>query len=287
MTYFNGESVQLFNRKLHKRTDHYPELHELSSYCHATSVILDAEVIAFGSDGKPSFHILMKRDGIKRMERVNSLIKQVPITEMIFDILYLNGEWLIDLPLTRRLEILQEVIIPKNNIQIVSSNLEGLPLFQVMQTHGMEGILAKRKSSPYLLNQKSSHWLKIKNYKDIFALIGGFTLRGETVNAVLLGLYDDEGQFWYIGHVGTGKMTQQDWRDITKMLKPHLIKNSPFINQTERESESQWVTPKYVVKVQFADWTEGKSLRQPSIQAFVDVSANECLLNQVEIRPRQ
>jgi bifunctional non-homologous end joining protein LigD len=56
LTYYDENEVTLFNRKKHERTYHYPELIEIQRYCRASSVILDGEIIALGSDGKPSFH---------------------------------------------------------------------------------------------------------------------------------------------------------------------------------------------------------------------------------------
>ncbi|MDB5052920.1 MAG: ligase [Bacilli bacterium] len=63
LTYYDGFKCRLFNRKLNERTNQYPELLDVKSYCHSDSVILDGEIIALGSDGKPSFHEVMRRDG--------------------------------------------------------------------------------------------------------------------------------------------------------------------------------------------------------------------------------
>ena len=98
LTYFDGTHVELYNRKRWPRTLHYPELNLIRSYCSADSVILDGEVIALGADGKPDFHQVMKRDGLRRMERVKQVAKSVPIHYMVFDILYLNGEWILHQP---------------------------------------------------------------------------------------------------------------------------------------------------------------------------------------------
>src|SRR4051812_46226333 len=78
LTYHDGHEVRLYNRKLHERTFHYPELTHIRSYCDADSVILDGEIIALGSDGNPSFHEVMRRDGIRRMEKVAQAKKVVP-----------------------------------------------------------------------------------------------------------------------------------------------------------------------------------------------------------------
>jgi bifunctional non-homologous end joining protein LigD len=278
LTYFDGENTKLFNRKLNERTKIFPELTNIKSYTSAESIILDGEVIALDQNGNPSFHEVMRRDGIRRLDRVNSAIEAVPIYYMIFDILYYNGEWIHELPLKTRLEILSEAIKPNNQIQIVPENQDGKGLFEVAKQHGLEGIVCKNLTSRYIINGKTSDWKKIKNYKDIIAVIGGVTYRSGIVNSVLVGLYDDKGQFWYIGHVGTGKLTNADWKDLTKVVETIKIEQNPFVNKPQRIKEIQWIEPVLTVKVQFIEWTEGHSLRQPSIQAFVDQDPKACTL---------
>ncbi|MFC7440571.1 non-homologous end-joining DNA ligase [Laceyella putida] len=284
LTYCDGHEVRLFNRRLNERTLHYPELTDIQSYCHADSVILDGEIIALGADGKPSFHEVMRRDSIRRMDKVPQVQKLVPITYMIFDVIFKNGEWLNHRSLSERMEILSDIIKPSRSVQMVSSHDDGQALFHVIRQHGMEGIVMKKRNSPYLIGMKKDLWLKVKNYRDLIAVIGGFTLSGGIVNAVLLGLYDDEKRFWYIGHTGTGKLSGQDWRELTERLKPIVIKERPFVNKPERHSDAYWVQPTLTAKIKYAEWTEGHSLRQPSIQAFVDVPPHECLINPDKLR---
>jgi bifunctional non-homologous end joining protein LigD len=276
LTYYENK-VRLFNRKTHERTFHYPELANIQSYCKADSVILDGEVIALGPNGKPSFHEVMRRDGIRRMERVEQVRKTVNITYMIFDVLYFNGQWLTGYSLDERISVLSNIMIPNETVQLVSSHDDGQTLFDVMKSNGMEGIIMKKKVSPYVIGEKKDCWVKVKNYRDLIAVIGGFTLRDGIVNAILMGLYDEEGQLWYIGHSGTGKLSNREWRELTNRLRPLEIKERPFVNVPERQREAHYVHPELTVKIKYAEWTEGRSLRQPSIQGFVDVPAYECL----------
>lgn len=284
LTYYDGQRVRLFNRKLNERTYHYPELHEIRSYCNAQSVILDGEIVALGSDGKPSFHEVMRRDGIRRMEKVSRYQSIVPVTYMIFDIIFLNGEWLNRMAFGERMEILQKVIHTGDQVQLVASEPDGETLFEVIRQHDMEGIVLKQIHSPYLIGEKKDVWRKVKNYHDLIAVIGGFTLNGGIVNAILLGLYDEQGQLWYIGHTGTGKLTQQEWRELTDQLRPGVIRERPFVNKPERESDAYWVRPELTVKIQYAEWTEGRALRQPSIQSIVDVQPTECKIHAKMVR---
>ncbi|MFC7393129.1 non-homologous end-joining DNA ligase [Scopulibacillus cellulosilyticus] len=278
LTYYDGQAVRLFNRKSHERTLHYPELLDVRSYSTAESVIFDGEVIALGSDGKPSFHEVMRRDGIRRMDKIDYMQDIVPVSYMIFDVIYYNGEWINDRPFIDRYDILTSIIKTKDQIQLVTSNEDGVTLFNVIEENGMEGIVMKRKSSPYIIGQKRE-WVKIKNYQDLIAVIGGFTLNNGIVNAIMLGLYDQKGHFIYIGHTGTGKMTKKEWRQLTEKLKPMVIKERPFYNKPERSKGAYWIRPELTVKIKYAEWTEGGSLRQPSIEGFVKTSPEECIFN--------
>ncbi|AET58653.1 ATP-dependent DNA ligase [Paenibacillus terrae HPL-003] len=78
LTYHNQGRTRLFNRKQHERTLLYPEIASFSSYFQADSVILDGEVIALGADGKPSFHDIMRRDLIRRTDRIQAAYEAVP-----------------------------------------------------------------------------------------------------------------------------------------------------------------------------------------------------------------
>jgi bifunctional non-homologous end joining protein LigD len=280
LTYHNQEGTKLFNRKQNERTHNYPELLQVGSYCEADSVILDGEVIALAENGKPSFHEVMRRDLIQRLERVGEVQRIVHITYMLFDIVYYNGEWVNNLALSERIELLHKIISPSENVQLVASHDDGDSLFQVIQQQGMEGIVCKDLRSSYSLGGKDDRWKKVKNYGDIIAVIGGFTLNGGFVNAVLLGQYDNEGKLWYIGHTGTGKLTKAEWRDLTDVLRPLMVKNHPFAKKPERHKDAFWVKPILTAKVQYSEWRwqEGRALRQPSIQSFVNTPPEECKL---------
>jgi bifunctional non-homologous end joining protein LigD len=280
LTYHDADGTKLYNRKQNERTHHYPELLHIPSYCQADSVILDGEVIALGEDGKPSFHEVMRRDLIQKLERVPMLQSTIPITYMIFDIVYYNGQWVNKQPLAERVELLERIIMPNEHVQLASFHPDGEMLFQVMQQQGMEGIVCKDMRSSYALGGKDDRWIKVKNYGDVIAVVGGFTLNGGFVNAVLLGQYDADGKFWHIGHTGTGKLSKAEWRDLTEVFKPMMIKDCPFAKKPDRYKDAHWVTPTVTAKVQYSEWRwkEGRALRQPSLQSFVTVPPKECKL---------
>lgn len=277
LTYWNGQSVQLFNRKKNERTAQYPELAEIQSYCPSSSVILDGEVIAL-EKGKPSFHKVMSRDGLRKLENLESIRKKIPIAYMVFDLLFYNGEWMTSRTLQERQEILQKILHPTDFVYTVENFQDGLSLFQAIKAQAMEGVVCKDLRSSYIQGGKDARWQKVKNYRDLHAVVGGVTLRGSIINSLLLGAHDPEGRLWYIGHAGTGKLTNRQWQELTYQLLPLQQRNSPFVNKPSRALEALWIKPQMTVKVQFIEWTEGGMLRQPSIHALNLVSPQECIL---------
>ncbi|MCZ8515676.1 DNA ligase [Paenibacillus filicis] len=278
LSYYDGETCRLFNRKGNERTRLYPELTEPSEYCSASSFILDGEVIALAVDGKPSFHEVMKRDAIRKQDKIRFAAGAVPVTYMVFDILYCEGEWVTSRKLAERQRLLAEVLSPGKFVQSVGSFADGDGLFKLMREQGMEGIVSKDSGSVYALDGKDKRWVKVKNYGDLIAVIGGFTLNGGAINAVLAGVYDGAGRLIYIGHVGTGKLTRGDWTRLTAELKPDVISECPFANRHPEMKGATWVKPRVAMKVQYTEWRwqEGRTLRQPSIQAFVEAEPAEC-----------
>lgn len=282
LTYAEPTGVRLFNRHLGERTFHYPELAEVRSYCNAKSAILDGEVIALGDNGQPDFHEVMKRDGLRRLDRVKSVQQSVPIYYMIFDILYADGEWLTDWPLEERLVRLSQIIHPTDHIQRVDAHPDGEALFHVMKARDMEGIVAKRLDSLYRPGQKTDTWRKVKFYRDLIAVVGGYTLGEDGVaNALLLGLYDTSGSLCYIGRAGTGRLGGTEWKVLTRRLHALNIHDRPFRDEPDGRANACYVRPHLTVKVQYASWTSGHSLRQPSIQSLVDVDPRTCLIDRI------
>ncbi|MED4354348.1 RNA ligase family protein [Schinkia azotoformans] len=280
LTYFDGTNTRLFNRKLNERTMQFPELTNVQTFCHASSVILDGEVIALDKNGNNSFHEVMRRDSIRRIVRVKSAALITPVYYMIFDVVYYNNEWVNNWLLKDRIELLNDIIRPNNNVQLVPKQKDGNTLFEVVKKHNMEGIIVKGLNSRYVINGKNSSWRKIKNYKDLIAVVGGVTFRLGTVNSLLLGLYDNNEQLWYVGNAGSGKLTSLDWENITKLVSDKITTESPFINIPKGAQKTLWVKPNVTVKIKYIEWPEGHSIRQPTIEAFVDHPPSECKLEQ-------
>jgi len=282
LSYYDGAQVSLVNRKLNTRTLQYPEFLQADRYCRASSFILDGEIIAM-SGGRPSFHEVMKRDSLRSGMSIERGVKQTQVSYMIFDVLYCNGSWVVDHSLQARQQLLEQIIIPQADVQLVQNYPDAQALYTLMEQYQMEGIIYKDLQSGYVVGGKDKRWQKRKIVHDLYAAVGGVTYRGKRVNALVLGLYDEEGRFIYIGHAGGGKLSNQDWVNVTAQIEPDITTVRPFMNEPERSKGAVWLHPRLVVKVQFLEWTPGGTMRQPIIQAVVDHPAAGCTIAQANI----
>lgn len=281
LAYEDGHELRLVNRRLHDRTAQYPELVTPRNLCAGSSYILDGEVIALDPDtGKPSFYHVLRRDRMSRPEGIAQAIHQIPVTYMVFDILFYEGKWVTDQPLADRQRLLHEVLNTAPHVQEVTNTLDASSLLTVMRQHQMEGIVCKDLTSSYGIQGKDQRWQKVKIMHDVYAMIGGVTYRSGIVNAVAVGVYDGPN-FVYIGHVGTGKLNSNTWRELTHQVEPLIRQDRPFHNVPERSAETTWVEPRIGVKVQYMELTHHHTLRHPSIQTFADVTREDCLANQL------
>ncbi|OMF10318.1 DNA ligase [Paenibacillus amylolyticus] len=281
LAYEDGHELRLVNRRLHDRTAQYPELVTPRNLCSGTSYILDGEVIALDPDtGKPSFYHVLRRDRMSRPEGIAQAIHQIPVTYMVFDILFYEGKWVTDQPLADRQRLLHQVLNTAPHVQEVTNTLDAASLLTVMRQHQMEGIVCKDLTSSYGIQGKDQRWQKVKIMHDVYAMIGGVTYRSGIVNAVAVGVYDGP-DFVYIGHVGTGKLNSNTWRELTHQVEPLIRQDRPFHNVPERSAETTWVEPQIGVKVQYMELTHHNTLRHPSIQTFADVTREDCLANQL------
>lgn len=281
LTYYDGHETRLINRKGNERSRQYPEFNDVPSYCQAHSVILDGEMIALAG-GKPSFHEIMKRDSLRREQEISFAVGRTMAIYMIFDILYYNGQWVTSETLEHRQQHLQSIISPHSALQLVPNVQDGEALFTVMKERGWEGMVCKRLDSSYLIGGKDSRWQKLKLGYDLYAAIGGVTYRDGIVNALLLGVYNQEGNFIYIGHAGGGKLKVVDLRELTGIIQTMIREKTPFVNQPQRVKGAIWVQPTLSVKVQFMEWTPGGTMRHPVIQGMAIVPPEMCVVTQIE-----
>jgi bifunctional non-homologous end joining protein LigD len=280
LTYLDESGVRLVNRKLRDHTLKYPDLTAvLPEQVRSKSVVLDGEIVGFGEDGKPSFSAALKRDLVKSADKALVLSRTRPAYYMVWDILYADGKWLLDEPLSRRQQRLAEILEPGPNVKLVDSHESGTTLFRVMQEQGMEGIVAKEREGKYHLGEYNPTWKKVKYYRFLQGVVGGVSVKNGLVNSLLLGLYNDEGDLIFIGRAGTG-LDNAMIQALTQFVNQLPTLKSPFQNpprHTETAYEKLvWFPPQLVVEVRFLEWTSDLTLRSPVVLGFLEKQVKSC-----------
>ncbi|MDQ4502560.1 ATP-dependent DNA ligase [Sinomonas sp. ASV322] len=259
--------LKLISRRGLDTTATYPELAELAELGPA---ILDGEIIATDSSGRPSFARLQQRMGLTDPTDVAAARREVPVRIVLFDLLEFEGHDLTSRPFSERrraLELLAEGGLPQN-VQlspVFDDDVEHV--LAASAEHGMEGIMAKRLSSRYEPGRRSGAWLKIKHERTQEVVVGGWRTgkggREGTIGSLLVGIPDDDGGLRYAGRVGSG-FSDRDLKDIVARLGPLAREASPFADVPREDTvDAHWVAPELVGEVRYGEWTPDHRLRHP------------------------
>ena len=255
VSFIDNGKVSLQTRAGRIVDDEYPQLQAVSRLVKAKQAVLDGEIVALDEEGRPSFQLLQNRGK-----------EPHPMQYVVFDIVYLDGQRLFRVPLEDRKRLLRDIVRDSDLLKYSEHVLgEGKAFFKAAQQKQLEGIVAKLRDSPYQPGMRSSAWLKIKAVRQQEVVIGGFTEpRGgrRHFGALIVGVYED-GKFVYAGHVGGG-FDERSLESLAKLMKPLIVKTSPFSGEPPRGNEKPtWVRPKLVAEVKFAEWTRDGVMRQP------------------------
>ena len=314
LTYFDsslphGKSLRIFTKKGRERTGFYPELNQLENMIQGRNAVLDGELVVLGDDSKPGFQLSLARDRVKSLGKLSYYTRSYPVIYVVFDILYLNDHNLTQLPLSRRRELLYN-IVPAEFIQIdskqtdtkriddtkqtdteqidynqIGSNIiitddfnDGPGLFELMKKKNWEGIVSKKLDSPYLPAKNHKAWYKYKTMKKILAAICGIQLKDNFPNSLVLGI-NQEGKWAYIGKASLG-LTQEDLKNLKHYSEIKNFGECPFpdtIQQYGRELSGliTWLEPEITCWISFLEWTNDGVLRHPKILGFTNHKAEE------------
>ncbi|MGH8926791.1 MAG: non-homologous end-joining DNA ligase [Acidimicrobiia bacterium] len=286
-----NQSTVLMSRNDNDITAGYPELVRLHEQLVAFEGMLDGEIVAF-EEGKPSFQKLQSRMHVRDKAQLERAVQTAPVTFMVFDLLYLDGRDLTELPLTERRRLLEESVVPSERVQVSPSVIgEGVVLFEAAATQELEGIVAKRLSSRYELGSRSRSWLKVKTVLDADVVVVGWVegggARGGTIGSLVMAVYDGK-KLRYVGNVGTG-FTQRSLKDLQAKLEGLDQTAAPFETTVLKERpelrKAHWVAPVLVAKVEYRQLTSAGRLRVPAFQGLRDDKApKDCTFDQLSTR---
>jgi bifunctional non-homologous end joining protein LigD len=226
-------------------------------------LVLDGELVALDSQGKPSFQLMQ-----------NTLSQTVPIYVYAFDLLNGDGKLLVNLPFSRRRELLENLLAaPKDPLRL--SPLLQAPTRKILEAVcklGLEGVIGKRIDSTYEPGERSSAWIKLRANLEQEFVIGGYIPGARGFDALLVGVYEKK-ELIFVAKVKNGFVPRiRD--EILPALKALQTARCPFKNQPEKRAsrwgesltgekmeQCRWVKPKLVCQVAFVEWTDAGHLR--------------------------
>ena len=260
----SGGDPELRSRKDQDYTKRFENVSkELVKALKTPDCVVDGEVCALDEEGRPSFSAMQQgKSG-------------TPIVYYLFDLLEVEGEPIVDLPIEERRKRLEKLLDKRNKtVRFSESFDDGEALLAAANEQGLEGIMAKRLGTRYLPGKRSRDWLKIKGHGRQEFVVAGYTRgkgrRERTLGSLVLGMYEGD-ELVYVGNVGTG-FNDREIDRLLKKLKPLERKTPPFKDVPKmprvRKGDVIWVEPKLVAEVEFVEWTHDGRLRAPAYKGL-------------------
>jgi bifunctional non-homologous end joining protein LigD len=278
LAYSEPGRLRLETRNLNEVTARYPELRALNRALSSHSAILDGEIVAFDEQGRPSFERLQGRMHLTSESHVRRRAASEPVVYVIFDLLYLDGHSLMELPYAERRERLLDLGLRGASWQTPAHRLGGGRAFlEASRAQGLEGVIAKRLDSRYEPGRRSPAWLKVKNSARQELVICGWLpgegRREQRIGALLVGWFDPERpdedgnpSLRYAGKVGTG-FDERELDRLAGLLGPLRREDSPFQGRQPGRG-AVFVEPCLVAEIEFTEWTAQGLLRHPSYKGL-------------------
>jgi len=300
----DGERVMVFSRRMEDMTEMFPEIVKaVKKQIKAKTAIVEGEAVAFNEESEQfyPFQVTIQR---KRKYGVSEFSKRFPLKLFLFDVMFLNGKNLMNLPFFERRKTLAELVSKGTDImltkQIITNKEEELKrFFDESVAAGLEGIIAKDLNAKYIAGARKFAWIKLKrSYKGELSdsidavIIGYYKGKGQRtkfgLGTLLVAVYNDElDRFESVAKIGTG-MTEKQLEKLEKILSKTKTPTKPVRVESGLEPDV-WVMPEYVIEVRADEITkspvhacargelgEGLALRFPRmIQLRSDRSAEQ------------
>ena len=282
LAFRRGSEVRLMTRNRKRRNGSYPEIVDALAAMDAPDFVVDGEVVGLGG-GTSGFARLQGRMHVA--DRESARASGIAIAYYVFDVPWLAGRDLSDVPLRERKAILRRALAFRHPIRYTPhSNERGTELLKDACRRGWEGLIAKRADSPYV-HGRSRDWRKLKCVSRQEFVIGGYTdPQGARTGfgALLIGVHGDGG-LRYAGKVGTG-YDEATLRDLGRRLRSIERRASPFSERRGLPRKGvHWVSPRLVAEVGFTEWTADGRLRHPR---FVGLRSDKDPADVVRETPR-
>ncbi|WP_282018120.1 DNA ligase D [Salegentibacter mishustinae] len=258
LAHIEDGKVDLYSRNGISFNSKFPKLVEDLEQVE-NNVILDGEIVVLNKDGISQFQALQNYD-----ENTPGSLRFY-----VFDMLFLNGHSMLDLPLLERKSLIPEVIEDLDMVQYCD-HIEGMgtAFYKKAIDSGMEGVIAKKADATYSPGYRTEKWLKIKDENSREVLICGYTTsEGAVFGSLIMGAYEDD-ELKYIGNCGTG-FSNDEQKELLKKFKSRERKTSPFSEKINLKGrEPVWMRPDLVAEVKYSEITKTGKLRHPVFKAL-------------------
>lgn len=275
------QEIALRYRTHRSATAAYPEVARAMRALAPERVILDGEVLAFDAQGRPSFHRLARRIHARRPHDVALAAAEIPVIYVVFDVLQIGKRNLMGLPLSKRKEILSELVPGRGFIRTLDHiEDDGSVLYDFCKERRLEGVVAKRADSPYRPGpNRTDDWVKVKCERiDDFVITAWVAGKGgrQRLGAVEVSSYSGS-RLVLRGRVGSG-LDESTIAIVLNALRPLEVEQPTAEGEPARETgERHFVRPRVVVSVQYSGWTDDGHLRHPVFHGVrPDQQASEC-----------
>jgi bifunctional non-homologous end joining protein LigD len=266
----DGE-VRLQSRRGIDLTTAFPEIVADLKAQAVESMIVDGEIVALDASGRPSFNALQNRRELKTPNELAAAQREAPVILLCFDLLHFAGINLRGAPYIDRRRYLSQCLLTSPHLQLVHTSDDAEKLYAASLDAGFEGIVAKRKDSPYQPGKRSGAWLKLKATQTAEFVVGGYTKgKGarEALGSLLLG-YWSGSKLHFAGHVGSG-LDDRIVAELAKRFAKLVRKAQPFVEKPPLHRPTTWLDPEMVVEVSFVEWTPDGMLRAPVFERVRD-----------------
>lgn len=268
-----GGTLRLTARTGADITGRYPELTELVDQL-GNDAVLDGEVVLLDADGRPSFQMLQRRMHIADPAVARALARTSPVALMIFDVMSVGDSDLRAEAYDARRAALEGLGIESAHVRVPAAHRgDPAPLVEFCTSRGLEGIVAKRRASPYRNGRRSPDWIKHKLVTEQELVVVGWTqgerARASTFGALLLGRRARPGgPLLYAGRVGSG-FRDDELRRWTELLRANE-RAAPTVVSPLTPRGARWAEPLFVAQVRFTEWTEEGIVRHSTYRGQRD-----------------
>jgi bifunctional non-homologous end joining protein LigD len=272
-------AVKLWTRNLKDAETYFPKLLSPPTWIDAKEAIVDGEVVALDEAGRPDFSLLQERISERRIGSTGGSPAAGPLVYQVFDLLYLDGKSLLNVPLEDRKRLLRSVLRETSRVRFAAHvDGEGEAFMEAARERGLEGVVAKLRRSRYEPGRRTPAWLKIKIRPEQELVVGGWTPgegNARDLGAVAVGVYED-GKLRFAGKVGSG-FNAATRKRLLAAMEPLVVDAPPFDPPPPRDYRGRWggdlngitwIRPELVIRAELGGWTRDGVVRQTAFKGL-------------------